>query len=485
MRRESFMPGPRIRLRALVRSEEGFSVPVTLIMIIVGLGLASAAIMASIAAQSGSVRDEQSKDSLAAADAAAQLAVYRQDKIVTTDLAKCVVPQSGALVANGTLGADGWCPAVQSTTADGLPAGTSFTYRVQPWTVVGTTQTGVKRQLQIVAVGTSGGVSRRIDVTASAKTGQGVFAGNGAIGQDKVTISGAAQVGTTANTTNVGTGGDVLLSSSKPLCGNAYHGVGHSLQTSGSASQCPGYGSYDTQVSLPAVDPGDSWTNNSDSRICVLDPGPPGNQCSTTGNTSKAVSWDPNTRALALKGNATLSLGGTVPYSLCSLDMQAGSKLIVSNTAGVTIYFGSPEQCRAIGNQLSLQTPALQLSMQGNPRLSSTNQDPGALKLLFVGSDTIPSSVSMKGNPSATSSDPNTFTIYGPKTDVTLDGNSTYVGAVAGKTLTVQGSATLMQRDSATNSSIPVVTSFTRERYVECTGGTLPAGAGALPNNSC
>jgi hypothetical protein len=58
MRREHFMPGPRLGLRAAARSEAGFSVPVTLIMIIVGLGLASAAIMASIAAQGGSVRDQ-------------------------------------------------------------------------------------------------------------------------------------------------------------------------------------------------------------------------------------------------------------------------------------------------------------------------------------------------------------------------------------------------------------------------------------------
>lgn len=479
------MPGRRNGLRAIARSEQGFSVPVTLMMIVVGMGLASAAIMASISAQSGSVRDQQSKDSLAAADAAAQLAVYRQDKIVTTDLAKCVVPQAGALVASGTLGTDGWCPEVDSTTADGLPAGTSFKYRVQPWTVVGTTQTGVKRQLQIVAVGTSGGVSRRIDVTASAKTGQGIFAGNGAIGQDQVNIDDSANVGAAGNTTNVGTGGDVVMSGSGDLCGNAYHGVGHSLQTSGSAGQCPGYGSYDTQVNLPAVDPGDSWTNNSDSRICTLDPGPPGNQCSTTGDTSKAVSWDPNTRALALKGNGTLSLGGSAPYSLCSLDLSSGSKLIVSNTAGVTIYFASPEQCRSIGNQMALQNPALQLDMQGNPRLTSTSQDPGTLKMLFVGSSTIPSAIDMQGNPSANSSDPNTFTIYAPYTDVTLGGSATYTGAVAGKTLTVEGSATLLQRDSATNGDIPVVTSFTRERYVECTGGNFPAGAGALPNGSC
>jgi hypothetical protein len=299
-----------------------------------------------------------------------------------------------------------------------------------------------------------------------------------------VNINGSAAVGTTGNTTNVGTGGDVILSDSAELCGNAYHGVGHSLQTSGSAGQCPGYGSYDDNVNLAAVDPGDSWTNNSDSRICVEDTATPVSQCSNTGG-NKQVSWDPNTRALTLSGNATLSLGGTLPYSLCSLDMQGESKIFVSNTAGVTIYFGSPEQCRAIGNLAAQSDPANQLNMSGNTRLSSTSQDPAALKLLFVGSDTIGTSVTMRGNPSAQSSDPNTFTIYGPKTDVTLDGSATYVGAVAGKTLTVEGSATLLQRDSATNGDIPVVTSFTRERYVECTGGTLPAGAGALPNDSC
>lgn len=78
-------------VQRLMRSDPGFSVPVALIMVIVGLGLASAAIMASISAQTGSSRDQQSKNALAAADAGAQLALYRQDKIATTDTAKCVV----------------------------------------------------------------------------------------------------------------------------------------------------------------------------------------------------------------------------------------------------------------------------------------------------------------------------------------------------------------------------------------------------------
>lgn len=457
--------------------------PVALIMVIVGLGLASAAIMASISAQTGSSRDQQSKNALAAADAGAQLALYRQDKIATTDTMKCVVQQAGALVA-GLVASDGWCPQVNSTTTDGLPTGTSFSYRVQPWTVTGTTQTGVKRQLQIIVQGTSGDMSRRIAVTASARTGQGIFAGKGAIGQDRVTIGGSSDVGTTTAITNVGTGGDVYLGSSASLCGDAYHGVGHTLNVSGSASQCPGYSNYETTLSLPDVDPGTSWDTNSNSRICVLDTATPPSQCSNTGE-NKQVSWNPTTRALSLSGGATLSLGGTLPYSLCSLYMDGSSKIFVANTAGVTIFFDSPERCRAVGNPAAMETPAMQLEMQGNPRLSSTSQDPAALKLLFVGSKTIPTSISMTGNPAANSADDDTFTMYAPNSDITLQGSATYAGAVAGKTLTVEGSSTLLQRDSATNSDIPVVTSFVRDRYVECGGGALPSGAGTQPNDNC
>jgi hypothetical protein len=472
------MSAVKTALGRLARSEQGLSVPVALIMIVVGLGLASAAIMASIAAQNGSTRDQRSKDALAAADAGAQLAIYRQDKIVTTDLAKCVVPLvGGALGASSLVGSDGWCPQVESTTADGLPTGTSFKYRVQPWTVVWTTQTGVKRQLQIVVVGTSDGISRRIDVTASARTGQGIYGGKGAIGQDRVTIGGSSDVGTTTAVTNVGTGGDIFLEGSANLCGDAFYGTGHSLQVSGSATQCPGHSSFENQLSLPAVDPLDAWNSNSNSRICVEDSATPPSACNSNGDDK--VSWDPLTRTLDLSGKATLNLGGSLPYSLCSLQMSGSSKIFVANTAGVTIMFASPEQCQMTGD------PVTQLQMTGNPRLSTTSQDPGALKLLFVGSKSIPTAISMTGNPATHSADDNTFTLYAPLSDVTLQGSATYLGAVAGKTLTVDGGATLIQRDSATNSDIPVVTSYLRERYVECAGGTMPMGTGAHPNDSC
>ena len=73
----------------------------------------------------------------------------------------------------------------------------------------------------------------------------------------------------------------------------------------------------------------------------------------------------------------------------------------------------------------------------------------------------------MQGNAHSTDE----FTLYGPRTDVTLQGNPTYIGAVAGKTLTVAGSALLLADSRSLGSDIKTALTFTRERYVECTGG--------------
>ncbi len=479
MRQEPLMPRIWSALRRLARSERGFSVPMTLMVVVAGLGLGSAAVIASINAQRGTTRDQASKDALAAADAGAQVALYRQNKVATTDTLRCVVPNpvTGALAASLPL-SDGWCQTIQSSSADGLPAGTSFRYRVQPWLSVGDATSGFKRELQVVAVGTSNGISRRIDVVASAHSGTGVFAGTGAIGVDGVTLDGSAKIGTTTQNTHVATNGSIEVKSSAELCGNAYYGVGGTFTDTSSKPQCPGFTSSTNELNVPPVDPGDSWTNNSNSHICVEDIGTP--TCSNTGGNAK-VSWNPTTRALSLQGtNATLTLGGQLPYSFCTLEMGGGSKLLVAAGSAVTIYFDSPDsnRCNLSGD------PVTQISMQGNPSIRTTSTNPGDLKILVVGSSTKATSISMGGNPSADSGNANTFTLYAPLSNVSISGSATYVGAVAAKTLNVT-SATLIQDARATGAAISVVLNYARDRYVECTGGTMPTATGTHPNDSC
>lgn len=426
------------------------AVPVVLTVIILGLGLGSAAIMSSIGVQSGSSRDSDSKSALAAADAGMDVAIYRQNTTRTSATQPCVI-NSGGTLAPGAAAADGWCPEFTGTVGD-----SSYSYRVSPWASTGTPATGgVRRNMEVVAIGAHDGVSRRLNVGAIARDGAGIFGGFGAVGVDRITISGSAEIGNAANETGVATNGDIYNDGT--LCGDAQVGVGREFFNDG--DWCEGYSEGEGMLTLPPVDASNVWTSNSNGRFFGQDA------------KSGSVSWDATSRTLNMGGNSTLTLGG-INYSLCKLEMAGGSNLIVAQGASVNIFFHSPEQCGLTGD------PVNQLSMTGNPHLGPTSLNPGDMRLLFVGSDTIATSATLDGNPSAGGSD---FTLYAPRTDVTLQGDPTYRGAVVGKTLSVIGNAKLLGHPGSLNSNIPVVIRYDRDRYVECTG----AAAQSPPDAYC
>ena len=64
-------------------------------------------------------------------------------------------------------------------------------------------------------------------------------------------------------------------------------------------------------------------------------------------------------------------------------------------------------------------------------------------------------------------------------------GNTGYYGAVAGKTLTLGGSAKFYNDDRAGQAQIPISIVYHRDRYVECTGGAMPSALGTHPDDSC
>jgi hypothetical protein len=450
MRRQSTMGAA---LSRLWRSERGFALPMVLMIIIAALGLSGAAVVASIHSQSGSVRDEDSKDALAAADAGVQVALYRQNKVATSSVLPCVVPGSGGDLVPGSALADGWCPAWTGTVG-----GRSFTYRVKPWTLVGTTQTGVKRQLAVVSVGSADDVNRRLDVIASAKDGSGVFGGFSAVGRDGVTINGSSNIGDSTTPTNAGSNGDITTEGSGYLCGDAQHGEGHQF----SGTQCSGYQVSEGELSLPPVDPGTAWTDNSNGRFFAQDP--------MQGN----VTWDATTRTMTMTGGGRVTLGASdKPYSFCRLEMQGSSQLIVAQGAVVTIIFHSPETCGQTGN------PVTQIDMTGNTEFVTTSGNPSDLRILMVGSESIPTKAHFTGNSGSE------MTIYAPQTDVELWGSTTYFGAVAGKTLTLGGGAKFLNDDRAGQAQLPISIVYHRDRYVECTGGTMPTDVGTHPDDYC
>ena len=127
-------------------------------------------------------------------------------------------------------------------------------------------------------------MQRRVEVVATARDGSGVYGTFSAMGVD----------------------------GSGLMCGDAEHGLDGTF----TGNQCSGYNVYEEELSLPPVDPGTAWTDNSNGRFFLLDrvqpPNAVSNDCSgqVNGNQGR-VCWNATTRVLTMQGGATLTLGAS------------------------------------------------------------------------------------------------------------------------------------------------------------------------------
>jgi hypothetical protein len=297
-----------------------------------------------------------------------------------------------------------------------------------------------------------------VEVVATAREGTGLFGDFSAVGRDRVTISSSGNIGDPGppvTSTNAASNGDIVTEGSGQLCGDAKHGLGQSF----SGSQCPGHSVFEEELTLPPVDPGTAWVDNSNSRFFDQD--------RKRGN----VDWDAATRTMTMTGNARVTLGASdKPYSFCRLEMHGSSQLIILEGAVVTIIFHSPETCGLTGD------PVTQINMTGSStQFVTTSGNPYDLRLVMVGSDSIPTEALITGNNGTEA------TIYAPKTDLVVWGSGDFNGAAAGKTLTVGGSGDFVNDDRANQAQLPISIVYQRDRYVECTGGAMPSP----PDRAC
>ena len=70
--------------------------------------------------------------------------------------------------------------------------------------------------------------------------------------------------------------------------------------------------------------------------------------------------------------------------------------------------------------------------------------------------------------------------IYAPNTAITITGNATFKGVIAGKTIDISGSALITQDSGFEPPQIGGATLYQRQSYVECTGASA-----SPPNASC
>jgi hypothetical protein len=430
----------RRHLARLRRSERGMALPTALFALIASFGLASAAILTSVNAQRGTNRDNDSKNAIAAADAGASVALLRLNRFQSslTEATPCVGPAGEAQTPSG-----GWCPATTPETV----GGSTYSYRISAYEP--------DSPLSVVAVGTADGVSRRVEVGLMSYDGENVFADEHLIGQDGVEIEGTPDI-----FTDIGTNGDITMDGTGTLCGDVRHGNGKSAPE----PDCDGDVSEGNRDLPELTLPENIETENSNCRLvpnCTKDPKKEVDSYSKA--RTKDNPWYATNRTINVSSSATLTMGGE-DYFVCGLYIDNGT-LIMPEGSHVRIFVDTPEHC-------GLEAGDVQIRVGGNGNIKSTGYNPKENKfdvigIYVLGSPDIPTTIELTGG-----SDTNELVLYAPNSDIDLDGNATWVGMVAGKSLRIHGTPEVKSDPGIAPPDIKLSSLWERTRYVECVGAT-------------
>jgi hypothetical protein len=450
------------RLDRLRADERGFAVPTVMLMLLAGFAIVGVAVFASVETQSGVVRDQRSKSALTASEAGVSQALLHYNEINPASATPCLVNGAGGLVGAAATQGTGWCAPVS-----GSGGGGTYQYQVKPTASSGT--------VEIVSLGTVSGITRRVDVMAKSSSGTQVFGSAAVQSANGIAIESQGLVQASA-----AAGSSITLGSSAKLCGTSSVGLSGSLTISGSGAYYSDTGctsvlsssSVNHQaVTLPPVNQGDVATNNDNARItnAVNGTGTPSDLIS--GNKAD-VTWNAAARTLTVNNNSSLTLTGG-EYSFCQVTLVKNSSIYIAANVTTRIYFDSPEAC----NQASGTT---QLSVDSNARIAATSGAASSIAMLFVGSQTLATSIVMSSNTSAPLCTQN-FILYAPYTDITLRSNSRFCGAMAGKSILLNSNTTVTTDTVSTAFTLPTVAPhYVVNRFVECS-----SAAQSTPNAGC
>jgi len=439
-------------------------VPTVLMMLLAVTSIVGVAVTISVQAQRSATRDSDTKAALTVAEAAVSQALLHYNRVPTTTAQPCVVTDGGTVGTAATVG--GWCP-----TSVGSTGANTFSYAVRP----------TSGALEIVATGNADGVARRVDVSAKSSSGQQMFSDATLKAQDWIRMSSDAQV-----LSGVGTNGDITMDSNARICGSASVGIGRTLSAMSNAAWYSTYNHPDcaTQLdpanvpqaplTLPPVNQGDAATNNDNNRLFSEDliSGVPQFVC-FNGLRGNGSTGSCGPRELSLSSNSSVTLAGDT-YSFCRLTMSSNTTLFTAAGANVRIYFDSPEAC-------GLAPGATQLNLSSNSRITSTGGSATNVGMYFLGSNTRATSINLASNTQVAGDCEQNFVIYAPLTAITFNSNSTYCGAIAGKTVQIDSNARIYADNGAAGFELPnAAPHYVVDRFAECT-----ATASGTPNAGC
>jgi hypothetical protein len=432
-------------VRDLRRNERGIAVPTAMMALIASFALGSVAVMSTVDVQQGTHRDHDSKEAIAAADAGANIALLRLNRFLPSlsTTTPCIGPNGESQAASG-----GWCP----STATEQVGDATYSYRVSAYTEAGT--------IQVVAVGASGTVSRRVNVSLSTSSPKNIFAKERLIGQDEIAIGGTS----TRIETDIGTNGSITASGHPVICGNDRHGVGGSAPT----PSCGKEKSEGNQNLPPISAPSNIATYNDNCRLAQNCTGEKAGQIdSYSKKPNNNNPWVSSIRKIDVASSEQLTMGGLI-YWVCQIDIH-GTLYMPAKTQ-VQIFVDTPQNC-------GLKSGDTQVSFgsQGLVESSSYNPQQGLYEVpaIYVLGD---GGVKLDGGAGST----NEVMIYAPNSEVEIHGNASWMGMIAGKRINIIGNPTIKSDPNLKLPEINVASLFQRTRYVECTGATA-----SPPNANC
>lgn len=467
-----------VPVRRLLADRHAFALPTVMFMMLATFAVVSVGIMATIQTQSGTVRDQDTKSALTAAETGLNQSVFRYNAYTELPSASqpCLRPSGTALAVatTQTTGPDaGWCAPVVGADGSG-----SFSYQVCPGSSSSPCNP-TPGTLLVVTTGNYNGVTRRVEETVTSSSGQAVFTGQQVKTQNGITMASSSKI-----FANSGTNGDISMASGAQQCGLSSVGPGHHMTTTSSAkyyqnTSCTGQLDPATApqqtIALPPVNQGDAATNNDNYRItnALSTATPPPTPADAIDKKKSDVVWNPATRQLSLNSSVSLTLTGTT-YSFCKLTLNSSTHLYIRAGANVNIFFDSPEAC-------GLPANTTQMATNSSSRITANSGTPVSVALFFVGSPSIPTNIQMNSSTDSNRGCIDNFVIYAPQTDMTFNSSSYYCGALATKSLTL-GSSSEIHTDSTSQSfTLPnAQPHYTTTKYVECT-----AAPASPPNSGC
>jgi hypothetical protein len=445
----------RNRLRRRLASEAGFAIPTVMLMTVAAMGIASVGVMASIQGQSGTVRDQGSKTALAVAESGVDQALLHYNR---------GVPPCTAAVAGE------WCGPVNGMSVNGGA--------VAYWARLASgAECGVGNEVdcvEIVSEGSINGVNRRVNVYASTlpteeSTGGGPFASAGVLSLEDMTLDSNSAIHT-----GTATNGNLELSGNAKQCGQASVGIGKEMSLENNAAyyadiKCKTSSStvLQQELTLPLVEQGDAATNNDNGRFFAEDTvsGNLGHAC-WNGYKANGSAGSCGARELKVEHNSSVTLGGSV-YSFCKLTLLSNSALYIASGEAATIYFDSPENC-------GYSSTTTQLDLRSNSRITAASGKSLSLAMLFVGSDSIDTQIQLNSNTSVNGPCEQNFVIYAPRSDVDLDSNSKFCGAIAGRSVHLDSNSEIWNASGTESFNLPglkipeTAAHYTPYRFVEC-----------------